>query len=160
MRKAQYAADTAPFYIVFGIVITFLFLAFMWLLAYYTTNISKIPEGVEYSLITERFYSSDCFGLTTSELDIPQRNIIDWYKFHQNNLDGCYSTTSSDQPQFKLKLKVEIPPRETDELTTKHWVDELSFDKKETRTVLVYHEDKVKEGQLSITTQWEKARFK
>ena len=161
MRKAQYAADTAPFYVVFGIVVSILFLAFMWLLAYYTSDTSRIPDGVEYDIITERFFSSTCFGYTSPELDLPQRDIIDWYKFNQDNLDDCYNTTSSQQPQFILKLEINRSRRETDEIKTKHWIDNTGFDRREPpRNVLVYYEDKIREGQLIITTQWENVRFK
>ncbi len=156
-KKAQYAADTAPFYVIFGIVISLLFLAFMWILAYYTTDTSKIPKDLEYDLLTERF--SICFGYETLELDLSQRNTISWNKFNQGNLDDCYHTTSIDQPQFSLKLKLEIPPRASEELKTEYWIEDLMIDKEETRNVLVYHEDEIKEGQLIITTQWEKVRF-
>jgi len=158
--KAQYAADTAPFYIVFGIVISLLFLAFMWILAYYSTDISKIPDGVEYDIITQRFLSSNCFGYMTTDLKLPEKNTLDWNRFTKENLDYCYSTTISTQPQFALKLKLETPPRESDEIKTNYWSDNIGFDKQESKKVPVYYEGKIRQGQLIISTQWEFVRFK
>jgi hypothetical protein len=158
MKKAQYAADTAPFYIVFGIVVTFLFLAFMWLLSYYTTDTSKIPDGLEYKVLTQRFYSSTCFGYTTKELGLLQKSIIDWNKFYQAKLDNCYDTSSSTQPQFRLNIT--FSDGKSAQLQTKYWSDNGPLDKQETLSVLVNYENQIKLAQLILTTQWENIRFK
>lgn len=158
-KKAQYAADTAVYYVVFSIVISLLFLAFMWLLAYYSTDTSKIPEGVEYDILTERFFSLNCFGYETPEIDISQRNIIDWYKFIQDNLDYCYEPTSPEQPQFMLNLTITLPHKESSEIKTNQWVDHIGYDKEDPIDVLIYYEGKVRDGRLIIKTQWEKVRF-
>jgi len=160
-KKAQYAADTAPFYLVFGIVLTILFLAFMFILAYYSSDITRIPGGLEYEIITQRLFSSNCFGYTTTELDVAQANIIDLSKFEhdgQQLLDNCYNTFSTELPAFKLKLR--HYSGETEELTTKNWIDDIGFDKQEFKPILLHSEDKMRGATLNTSLQWEKVRFK
>jgi len=57
-------------------------------------------------------------------------------------------------------LKISPPKKETDEIKTKHWINYTGLDKEETKTALVYYEDKIREGKLIIKTQWENVRFK
>ena len=156
-KKAQYAADTAPFYLVFGVVITILFLTFMWLLAYYTSDETKIPDGVEYDILTQRFSSSDCFGYTTFRLSLDQGDIFDGYKLidGQNKLDYCYNTTSTEAPAFKIKPA--MPG--SNELKTKNWQESSFEDKTIPEDVLLFFENIFYKSRLFISIQWEKIRF-
>lgn len=156
-KKAQYAADTAPFYLVFGVVITILFLTFMWLLAYYTSDETKIPDGVEYDILSQRFSSPDCFGYATFRLNLDQGDIFDGYKLlgGQNKLDYCYNTTSTEAPAFKIKP---IIP-ESNELKTINWQESSFEDKTIPEDILLFFEDVLQKSKLFISIQWGKIRF-
>ena len=106
-KKAFYAADTAPFYAIFAIVVSVLFIFFTLILSHYTENTAEIPKNLEPYLLSQRFLRSpECF---TYE-DISGRsysNVIDPTKFTQDRLNTCYNLEDQEAPAFKLTLNKE-----------------------------------------------------
>ena len=149
-KKATYTADTAPFYVIFAFIITFLFILFAIVITSYASDKVEPPEGLNEYLLYQRFLrSSDCFVYQ----DISGRvhsTTIDFNKFTQKNIENCY-IGNNHVPAFKLKLSFN---NQESEVKTNNWNDNKPLEKRESPySILVYYQDKKYQGELIIEMQ-------
>ncbi len=151
-KKATYTADTAPFYAIFAIVVTVLFMIFVLLVNHYSADNVEIPKNIEAYLLYQRFLRSpDCF---TYE-DISGRAyplILDWSKFTEENLKNCYvSYQNKNIPAFRLKLTF---PEKESTIQTENWNSQFGPHKIEKpKQMWVYFNNEKYKGELSIEIQ-------
>ena len=136
-KKATYAADTAPFYAVFAIVVSTLFIVFVLLVSSYSTDKVQVPKGLNTYLLTQRFLRSpDCF---TYE-DISGRSYpltFDINKFTQANLNNCYV---GDEKTQAFRLKLTFADKESI-LQTNNWEDSSGFIREIPKDIFVYSDN-------------------
>jgi len=148
-RKGTYAADTAPFYAIFAIFVSILFIAAVFIMNSYSTDKVEVPKGLDAYLSYQRFFrSADCF---VSE-DISGRVntlILDCNKFTQEKINDCYKG-NENTPGFRLKLEY---GETTKNIQTSNWNNERSFERGVPKNVLVLCDDKEYDGKLTIEVQ-------
>jgi len=153
-KKGAYEADTTPFYIIFGIIVSVLFILFVFIVSNYSTDAATPPEGLEEYLQVQRFLRSpDCF---TYE-DIAGRTyplIFDWEKFTQARLTTCFITKGlTNINAFRLRLSFDQGNKN---IQTDNWDDESNLDKSEApKKVFVYFNNQIYEGQFTLGVQYE-----
>ena len=155
-KKGTYAADTAPFYVVFGIVINVLFIVFMVLVYSYASKSAEIPQGLERYIFIQRFFNSEeCFTYSNNARAYP--GILDWNKFSDENKDNvmakCFNIAYDTETQkkaisFKLTLKIDEDTKQI--VTTPNWGLNFGFKEQETKKVLVYYNNKLQKAKLVI----------
>lgn len=145
-KKAFYAGDTAPFYAVFAIVISILFMFFLILINTYSSNTAQIPENLESYILTQRFLRSpECFTYQ----DISGRVhplLIDITKFTEERLNKCYNSENKKLPAFQLILNDKT-------IQTANWDEEIGIQKRDKYDILVYSENKKQHVKLSVGIQ-------
>ena len=159
-KKGMYAADTAPFYLIFGIVITVLFMLFMWIVSTHAYAKIKIPRGVEEAGVETRFANS-CFGYRDRS-GTTHSVIIDFALFDDMVLEECYNTDSENKPAYKLRLKVfgQSSISTIPEVKTKNWEDSIGMDRRTKKRALVYYNEEVNRGEIGKEVQWRKYRLR
>lgn len=145
--EADISARKVIFYMVFGIMMTIVFLFIVLVVPSKSSEIAEIPEGREDFILIERFFSSpSCFAFQDKETFRIVPNSIDLEKFNQQNMNSCYESIGKTKA-YKLTLNFEDKVT----LQTQNWEGFLkdSF----SRNVYVYSEDKVKRIKLMVEVQ-------
>ena len=154
-KKAMYAIDTAPFYAVFSIVVSGLFIFFVMILTSHSSDNVSIPENLEEFVLYQRFLRSpDCFVYE----DLSGRShqlLIDLNKFTEDNLNTCYeSGNNKNIPAFKLTLSF---LEKTKTIKTSNWDAKGIIKKKEpAKNIIVVNKNKKYPGKIIIEIQNEK----
>ena len=145
-EREFWAADTWPFYLIFGIVVNLVFILFLLGINSNELQKSLIHEGLEeFTVTTGLFYSKDCF--LYSENNIARALIIDWNKFTNDNLNKCVAANNP----YKLNLKIN---NEQKEIKTKNWKDNTPSKRREpVKHIIVFKDSKFMKGELSIELQ-------
>ncbi len=148
-RKSDISARKIIFYGVAALVLVVAFFLIVWLVSSGKSNISKIPEGLENYLITQRFLNSpSCFIFQDKDTGRAYPGIIDLKKFNQEYLNKCYDTKDTNVKAYRLSLSYEDNKIT---ISTKNWEGFLK--KGETKQVFVREDDKITKAELFIETQ-------
>ena len=143
-------------YILFAIIyIFFVGLTAVWFSVAISNNVfakTKIYENLESFSLVQRFIKSpECFILSKDK--VVSNNVIDAGKFDEQRLNSCYSISDSNIPAFKLRL-ISANAGINKEIKTANWNNNRPFEeRKNPRQVLVYSEDKIYNGELTIEMQ-------
>lgn len=149
-KKATYAADTAPFYLIFAVVVTILFMVFVFMVTSYSTSkIEVSPELKEYLLYQRFLRSPECFAYE----DISGRAyplMIDLKKFNKQNIDSCYKV-SENLPAFNLILATDNTSRS---LSTENWNQDIGPQRRESpKIIYVYSSGNIQKASMIIEVQ-------
>ena len=100
-EEGFWAADTWPFYLIFGIILNVVFLIFLLGINSNAEAKTKIPDGLEEISVNIGFlFSEDCF--LYSDNGIIRAYELDFNKFNEFNLNNC----AGDKQPIKLTLKL------------------------------------------------------
>jgi len=148
-KKAIYAADTAPFMIIFVLFVSVIFIVSLFLFNSHSISKVEIPEGLDSYLLSQRFLRSpECFIYE----DISGRVnalTLDLSKFNQQTLNKCYQGNEKT-PSFRLKLTYQDQELI---LQTNNWNSEQSFERAPIKNIFVQSNNKKINGKLSIEVQ-------
>ncbi len=155
-KKAMYAADTAPFILVFGFVINILMILFMIIVYSYASDTAEIPEGLERYVFVQRFSNSgECFVYSDDSRIYP--GILDWSKFSDENKDkvmkNCFNAAYDPKSEKKIisfRLTLEIDENTKRNVATPNWGLNFGLQEREAKNVLVYHDSKLQQAKLYI----------
>lgn len=154
-KRAMYAADTAPFILVFGIVLNILMILFMIIVYSYASDTAEIPEGLERYAFVQRFSNSgECFAYTDGSRAYP--GILDWSKFSDESktdiMKRCFNVdqSGSEKKILSFRLTLEIDENTKQSVTTPNWGSNFGLQEREAKNVLVYHDSKLKPAKLYI----------
>ncbi len=153
-KKATITADKAPFYVIFGILITGLFILFLVIVNSYSSNSAEIPPGLERYVFIQRFFNSgECFAYNNNLRAYP--GILDWSKFSDENKDkimkNCFNITlESEKKVMAFRLTLEIDANTKREVKTPNWGQNFGFQERELKKVLVYKDNKLQQANLYI----------
>ena len=151
-KKGTYAADTAPFYAMFAIVTSVLFIIFVFIVNSYSVSEVEIPKGINEYISQQRFIRSpDCFAYE----DISGRtypSVMDWTKFNQKRIEECYASYGEEKlPAFSLTLSYAGKEKT---IYTDNWNTQAGPEKREPpKNVLVQFGTTRHEGTLTIEIQ-------
>ncbi len=83
------------FYMIAGVIITVIILAYAIVLAGYKSNLTEVPPKLQATLIIERFVNNpDCFAYQIDSGTTYLSDSIDLEKFNELQLNHCYLTDS------------------------------------------------------------------
>ena len=140
-KKADESGGEFIVYIIHAFVFAFVFIAFLFIIGSYSSEKTRIPDGVEQEIIAKRFLDT-CFSY---EGNI---GIIDFDQFNDNRLNYCYTGVSQSYKLTLTNKDINIKPKN---ITTTNW--EGYANKFFTEKVLVYKDDNLYEGELKIEIQ-------
>lgn len=145
--KEFWAADTWPFYLIFGIIINSVFILFLLGTNSIAEAGTRIPENLEeLTLSTGFLFSEDCF-LYTSDNGITRAYKLDFSMFDSNRLDRCVESKQA----FRLTLKFDD---EESTIQTKNWNDDKDVKKREpVKHITVFKDNNFVKADLFIELQ-------
>ncbi len=95
-------AGKSVYWTISVVVLTGVILAFIGMLASYSADLRKVPEGLEVELISLRFTNSpDCFTYQDEKNGRIYPLVIDLSKFTQKRMGNCYATSEDPKIGFK-----------------------------------------------------------
>lgn len=146
--QAGYTPDTSIFYLVFGIVISFLMVFFMIIIFSHLKDTAQIPKGLEEFSAIERFLSNECFASN----DINEPKTLSWEKFTKEKIDKCYNVDKeSKKIAFTLRLQIQDKVKE---IETNNWNKEIGPQRiKSPLDVNVNYKNETRKGKLIISEQ-------
>ena len=151
-KKAVYAADTAPFYMIFAVVVTGLFLMFLLIVNSNASNLIEVNKDLGNYFLYQRFLTSpDCFTYEDISGKVYPMN-LDFSKFTQYSINNCYNSFNNQKlPAFRLKLSFS---EKESVIKTDNWNDNKPVQKRnEPMPVIVLSQNKKYKGDLSIEMQ-------
>jgi len=152
-KKAQ-SPEKAIYYLIFGFLLTFIFLFLMWNIRSASLLKLNIPSRLQVELFTQRFLSSPMCFLHTEDGIVT--DIIDWDKFSNETLHKCYYVADiKENPNvkaFRLILVLNSYNLKKD-ISTENWNENLGYEKEQPRPVMVFYKDKVLVGDLTVEVQ-------
>lgn len=148
----MFAPDTLLFYIFFGVVLSLSAVLFVLIVSKTGAEQAKINENLESLNLMQRFLKSpECFGYNKD--GVAMNNVIDADKFDNERISDCYHVTENNAPAFKITLNSDTA-KIFKSIKTKNWNDNREFEEKiKPRGVLVYSENKLHNGELTIEIQ-------
>ncbi len=152
-RKASemWAPDTIIWWIIFGIALGFAAVFFVVTVSKIGFQQAKINENIESLFLMQRFLSPNCFAYSSNGVVL--KGTIDYSKFTQDKLDGCYAISETSLPAFRLNLK-SVQAGIDSTIQTKNWNKNRSFEKKEAaKSIAVYSQGLSYKGELTIEIQ-------
>jgi len=107
LKKGQFdVARKTIYWMLAGVVIAVVLLAFVLILADYKYDLTYISPNLKASMISLRFTNiPECFAYQDEETGRVYPGIIDLSKFTEEQMENCYKTNSVSQINFKLKLQ-------------------------------------------------------
>lgn len=145
-EKEFWAADTWPFYLIFGIIVNSVFILFLLGTNSIAEADTRIPENLEELTISTGFlFSENCF--LYSDKDLARAYKLDFSKFKEENLNKCVKSEQA----FRLTLKFED---EKNTIKTNNWIDDRDVKKREpVKHVTVFKDDSFVKADLIIELQ-------
>lgn len=148
-------ADTLLFWLIFGIVLAFVAITFVFIISKSGAEKARIYYNLESLNIMQRFFKSqNCFVYEKEGITL--YNVIDYNKFNEQRLNGCYAWPNINQNiflAFKINLKSDAA-NIANSIKTSNWNDNRPFEQKEfPRNVLIYADNKFQNGVMEIETQ-------
>jgi hypothetical protein len=149
-KKATFAVDTFPFYIIFAVLITFMWMAFIIYMDYYARDNVTPPKGFDAYMISQRFFRSpDCFTYQ----DISGRTypmIIDANKFNDQRIASCYI---ANKDTFAYELTLSYEDKEN-KIRSANWNTNAGLSYSEApKSVLVRKENSLIPGKMKMSVQ-------
>ncbi|MBR9683405.1 hypothetical protein GOV03_02595 [Candidatus Woesearchaeota archaeon] len=144
-RKGQFEpARKMIYWMIAGVVITILVLAFALITSSYQNKLTKVSPQLKAEFISLRFLNSpECFTYQDNGRVYP--GVIDWDEFNEVNLNNCYKSGSTKAFNFQLVLDERT-------LSTDEWKNAGNLDTL-FKQVLVRDKGKVKPATLKIYVQ-------
>lgn len=148
----MWTADTILFFIIFGIVLGFTSVLFVFVISKTGAERAKIYENLETLNIMQRFLKSpDCFVYSKDGTIL--YGVIDFEKFNKQQLNACYDTKNYNFPAFKLKLTSNSGELSSS-INTLNWNENREFEEKRSpRGLMIYFQGKLQKGRMEIEIQ-------
>lgn len=145
-KKAQFeAARKTIYWMMAGVVITIVVIAFVMILVNYQGKLMSVPPTLKGELISSRFVNApECFAYEDAVSGRIFPGVIDLNKFNEEVLESCYK--SGDTKNFNFQLVLDDKKLETDE-----WFNKVDFTL--FKSVLVKEMDGMKPAVLKIYVQ-------
>lgn len=157
-RKAQFeAARKTIYWMMAGVVITIVVIAFAMIMASYQSKLMEVPPRLRAELISLRFLNTpECFAY---EDEISGRifpGVIDLSRFNEETLGECYKSGSIKNFNFQLVLDDKMPGGRASGTTkvaleTDEWFNRVDYTL--FKEVLVKKGDELKSATLKIYVQ-------
>ncbi len=142
--------STMLFLIIFVVVLGFSMVAFYMIANSFISRNLEAPGQVEKYILVERFYNSpECFAYK-DDSGRTYHNLIDSIKFKNNVMNSCISANN-----YKYAFKLELEEQgnfERKVVTTSNWIEGIKFEI-ETKNILVYSDNKIKNAKLLVYIQ-------
>lgn len=145
-QKEFWAADTWPFYLIFGIILNVVFIFFLMVTNSNAAADAEITEDLEeYIIYMGLLYSSDCFSYADDEIERAYK--LDYAKFNEKSLNKCFDSN------FALRFTL-ISEKEQVTIKSKKWNDEKSSKYGEPlKHVIVFKDNNFVKARLFVEIQ-------
>ena len=144
--------DATMFMILLCIVLGFVAVALVLFFAESSSAQTIAPKNIETDAIIKRLLESPyCF--VYEDNGVVMNGIIDYAKFNEGTLRGCYNTDSNALPALRVTL-ISSTVKDIQPIHTKNWNINSGFQRK-TRpySILIYYNTKIHNGEMTIEIQ-------
>jgi|SRR3989344_571969 len=144
--------DATMFMILFCIVLGFAAVVLVLFFAESSSAQTIAPKNIETDAIMKRILESPyCF--VYEDNGVVMNGIIDYAKFNEGTLRGCYNTDSNKLPALRITLDSPII-KDTQPIYTKNWNTNSGFERKTSPySVLIYYNAQINNGEITIEIQ-------
>ena len=149
-RGEAWTMDSMPFYIFTCILLSFLFLIFVYVTTSYAANIYAVPEGLTASVSEGRVLGTECVGAVDVYTG-RALHAVDWNRLDNARLRYCYAAGGSEKV-FAYNLSVEVGGA-TKEAQTSNWYTERSVEGRRKMAVAVLKDGAIVQGTIVIEVQ-------
>ena len=148
----MWAPDTIIFWLIFGVVLGFVAIFFVFIISKTGAEQARINGNIESLNLVQRFLESpNCF--IYDKEGVIMNRVIDIEKFTENRINSCYNLNENLFPAFRITLSSESA-KISKTIKTKNWNDNREAEeKKSPKDVLIYSEGKTNNGAMLIEIQ-------
>ncbi|MBI2541386.1 hypothetical protein HYV80_01630 [Candidatus Woesearchaeota archaeon] len=153
-KKASelWVANKILFWIIFGIVLGFSSITFVYMISKTGAERATVYENLESLSLLQRFLKSpDCFTYGNEENALYLA--LDYEKFNDEQLNKCYSFKQGSPPAYRITLTSESGDI-VKSIKTANWNINRDFEEKRApANVMIRRQDELQKGRMEIETQ-------
>lgn len=151
-ESEMWTSDTIIFWMIFGFVMTFVAIIFVFIISKSGAEKASIYENLEVFNNLQRFLKSpECFVRDKDK--IIAVGLIDYEKFNDERLNNCYMPNQNDFPAFKLTL-ISDDGMIYNSIKTRNWNSNRNFEEKMLpKDIIIFYQDKLHKGRMEIEAQ-------